>query len=227
MREKICPVVMGKTLEEFLENLKVAELASDIVELRVDMIERMTPRMVEEIKKNVTGKAIFTCRTKREGGSWQGSENERIACLEAGFREGFTYVDVELSTLEEGACTLSRTKARRSIVSYHDFKRTPSYKELEQILTRMRRHHPGIMKIATMVKWPRDRTHLYRLLLEHGARDHLIVLGMGEMGRETRVVSLLLGGELTYAPIGDETSAPGQLAYSTLVEIYTKIENGR
>ncbi|VUT28253.1 MAG: 3-dehydroquinate dehydratase [Candidatus Syntrophoarchaeum sp. GoM_oil] len=65
-----------------------------------------------------------------------------------------------------------------------------------------------IGKIATMVNDLRDCIRLFELLLD--CDIPLSVIGMGELGRHTRVIAPIYGSVLNYGSVG-EAVAPGQM----------------
>ncbi len=54
---RICVVVIGKTLEEFLSQLEAAQTAVDFVELRIDYLEQINPNWVRIIKNHTHKKS--------------------------------------------------------------------------------------------------------------------------------------------------------------------------
>jgi len=216
---KICTVVIGKNLKEFLNQLRKTQQVSDMVELRVDYIEDLKISDLEIIKNQVKKEAIFTCRHKKEGGRFVGSEKERIKILERAIELGFNFVDVELSTFSK--VKFLNVKGQQSIVcSWHDFKKTPSLSKLKKIRDEMRKTKVDICKIVTMVNFEEDVRRLMLLLLSKKQNEKMIVLGMGEKGKILRILSPLLGGYLTFASIGKAKSAPGQIDITELKNIY-------
>jgi 3-dehydroquinate dehydratase-1 len=113
----------------------------------------------------------------------------------------------------------------QSIVSYHNYTRTPSDRQLRQIIQRMETHDPAVYKIATSCATPSDAVRLLSLLLElKAASRRCIVLGMGEHGVVTRIFGTLWGNELIFAPDSAGTmSAPGQLTRQQLDAIATAL----
>jgi 3-dehydroquinate dehydratase-1 len=53
----------------------------------------------------------------------------------------------------------------------------------------------------------------------------MIVLGMGDKGKITRVLQPYLGGYLTFASLDGSNSAPGQIDYNDLEKLYTNINS--
>ena len=60
---KICSVVIGESLEEFLDNLRKVQEVSNFVELRVDYIKDLSIEYLDIIKKQTLKENIFTCRS--------------------------------------------------------------------------------------------------------------------------------------------------------------------
>ena len=223
MNNKICIPVTGNTINKFLSNLAVAQKMSNFVELRIDLINNISQKDLELIKNKIKKKAILTCRTQKEGGSFKKSEKERIDIIEQALKLGFDYVDIELSAITS-VNLKNKAKKTKIICSYHDFKKTPSYKKLEEIANIIQKNkNCDVGKIVTMVKTQTDIQKLLRLLLNKDEKVNMIVLGMGKIGKITRILSPILGGYLTFASIGKKQSAPGQLDIKELEKIYKTI----
>jgi len=216
---KICIPVIGRNLEEFLENLNKIQKICDCVELRVDYIKNLKIKDIEVIKNEVKKEAIFTCRKKDEGGKFAGSEKERLEILEKALELDFDYVDIELSSINQINLS-AKNKEAKIICSYHNFKKTPDYKELEIIANQMREYKASVLKIATMSHNEEDNRKLFKLLLNKCKEEKMIVLGMEEVGKITRILLPLLGGYLTYANIDSSEIASGQINIEELENIY-------
>lgn len=217
MKVNICTVVGGKTIPAFLKRLKEAEAVSDMVELRVDTIEGVSAKEVELLKKHVTKEAIFTCREKTQGGEFTGNEELQREILKKADELGFDYID-----MEHASCKQEKLETRNAklISSFHNFQKTPPYQELKKIVRDMKGARPYIIKIATMVASDSDKKILYRLLLEKKDNERMIVVGMGEKGKDTRFIAPLLGSYLTYAAMKEYASAPGQIDIKIIQNMY-------
>lgn len=219
---KICVPVVGRNLEQFLENLNKIEKVCDLVELRVDYIENLKLEDVDVILSEIKMESIFTCRKKDEGGKFTGSEKSRLQILENALNKNFDHVDIELSSIDQ-INLLGKNEQTKIICSYHDFNKTSSYENLEDIANQMRRKNIDILKITTMSSGEEDNKKLLKLLLNKGKNEEMIALGMGSEGKVTRILSPLLGGYLTYANIGDNKTASGQINMGELKNIYSKL----
>lgn len=212
MKSKICAVVTGKTLAELLGHAKRAQNAADMIELRVDYLSKIVPEDLRHIRRKIRKPAIFTLRKKSEGGRFGGSEQERKVLFQEADRLGFDYIDIELS-----AARIVRKLKTKKIISYHNFQKTPSLQFLRKKIGQMKKWRPAIMKIATMVHTAGDIAVLFQILQENQARQKIIILGMGEAGKATRILFPLLGSFCTFGSISNkDASAPGQM---TIAEI--------
>src|SRR5579871_2756933 len=139
---RICTVVLGKTKQDFLKNLREVQKISDFIELRVDYIKNVTIDDIKEIKICATKKTIFTCGRREEGGMFERSEEERIELIKAADILDFDYIDIELASID--GVDLKTKK----IISFHDFEKTPSRQTLEEVKRAMKKYGNSIMKFA-------------------------------------------------------------------------------
>ncbi|MEN8227978.1 MAG: type I 3-dehydroquinate dehydratase [Bacteroidota bacterium] len=188
----------------------------ELVELRVDLIKEDPRAIFAQISRNV--KTIVTCRP----GEY--NEEERIEILKTSMDLGASFIDIEIESAEESLVELvTHAKGCNTeiIVSYHDFEQTPHREALGQLMNRCFERGGGIAKIATKVNSSDDIRNLISLYDRPGRK---VVLGMGTMGRITRIIAPYLGSEFTFASPGEGgETAPGQLSLSQLNELYKVI----
>ncbi|NJM15252.1 MAG: type I 3-dehydroquinate dehydratase [Bacteroidales bacterium] len=73
-----------------------------------------------------------------------------------------------------------------------------------------------------MVNSTADLANLFSLY--NRTNERLVALGMGEMGKISRVMALVLGAEFTFAaPNNGQPTAPGQLSKQQLMDILENI----
>ncbi|NQU11256.1 type I 3-dehydroquinate dehydratase [bacterium] len=181
----------------------------DIAEVRLDLVGPDHPdwparcRAIEAQGVPV----IFTLRLAAEGGRWSRPDSER-APLFAAALPAVSAVDVELqSPLLRDLVKLAQGAGKALIVSAHDFERTPSYAELEDLVAEAATH-ATIVKVATMLQRADDANRLRKLLtVDWGVP--LCVLGMGPKAAKTRTEFPRRGSCLAYGYL-DEAAAPGQ-----------------
>src|SRR3990172_11418061 len=98
---RICTVVTGNSINEFLLNLENIQKVSDFIELRADFISNLKVNDLDIIKENTYRTAIFTCRKKSEGGNFNGSEEKRMNILRKANVLSFDFLDIEFSSFNK------------------------------------------------------------------------------------------------------------------------------
>lgn len=188
-----------------------------MIELRLDLIREHPSKLLPLIPKKM--ETIITCR----GGVF--SESEGMELLKSGILLGASYVDLEIETplaKMELLQSVAREAGCRVILSYHDFERTADREDLESLMIACYEKGADIAKIATLVNAPEDIMNLLSLYELPGKK---VILGMGSMGRITRVMGPYLGASFTFASLeGTGETAPGQLTVKQLNEIYKVID---
>jgi 3-dehydroquinate dehydratase I len=194
-----------------------AEKGLDLAEARVDLFrERDSKKIVRFVREVATVVPVLaTLRSTSEGGKWNGDDGEGLAL----YRELLPQVaaiDIELASPIRAATVQVARRHRRSVVlSHHDFNRTPADAELDRVIAQSRSAGADITKIATLVKSEEDVARLAALFARH-AEAPLVVIGMGEIGKKTRIFFPALGSLFTFASL-DQTTAPGQLKLAETV----------
>lgn len=196
MQVNVCTVVEGATPPALLKNISKAQQSAEMIEIRADFIKNIKPEDVKKIAAKVKVDSIFTCRHVKEGGQFSGTSKQQTAILKAAFDGNFTYVDVALGN--ELIEDLTAKHQKKLLLSYHNFKNTAASIELLALLQRMREFSPAAMKIATMVNDPKDLFTLIDILKQKRRAEKLIVIGMGDAGKLTRIVFPMMGSYLIY-----------------------------
>ncbi|WP_425480258.1 type I 3-dehydroquinate dehydratase [Persephonella marina] len=190
----------------------------DLIELRIDMFSSTQSDYVKDISRKVKDSGfgiIGTVRSVEEGGLKDLKDSERIELFEA-VSDYADIIDIELRSerLHEDLVKLCRDKEKFLLVSYHDFEKTPSEDEIQEIIDRS--SFGDIIKFAFMVKDVEDVGRI--LSVTHKNRDKKIVsIGMGDLGKITRVAGFFFGSLITYTYIG-ESVAPGQIEVKELIK---------
>jgi 3-dehydroquinate dehydratase-1 len=201
----ICVPILKKDSKDVLKVAREAiKSGADLVELRIDALLDNDPQNVIHLIEEINHPLIATNRIKDESGYFNGSELERTRILvEAA--DYADYVDIELQTNEKLRSEVIRA-AKSTIISFHDFERTPPTSELLEIV----RKEKELGTIAKFSVMPHNRQDTLNVLEVVNQNDNTIGIAMGKLGRYTRVVAPLLGSPITYASL-DGGSAPGQL----------------
>lgn len=218
LHEKICISIFATSVDKLLEIIKNDESPYMFCEIRADYLEDLDIQSIKKIKNASKKKTIFTCRSPIEGGKFSSSEKKRVEILQEAIDVGFDYVDIELTTYSDH--TFKRTTDTQMILSYHNFQETDPPETLQKSMFEANKQGADIVKIATMINSDIDLLSLYRILvggLERGL--NLIVIGMGESGKTTRLINPVLGSYLTYCSFDSENlTAPGQISCRELHE---------
>ena len=138
-------------------------------------------------------------------------------------REGFDYVDIELSTENVGMIAREISEAgSRPIVSFHSFDGTPPEPELENILKRAIDAGAYICKVVSTATKIEDNCSLLSFISKARRRARIVSFAMGKLGSPSRILSPLYGSVFTFASVQKRLeSAAGQLTISELRKIYT------
>lgn len=222
MKPAICIPIIETTIEKMKASIEKMQSHADFIEIRSDYVVNLTSDGLADLKAVCKKPAILTCRGKEDKGMYKGSEESRRSILQSAFDLKFDYVDVELLTIKEIA--FKKSEQSKMIISHHDFTETPDYWDLTKIIDEMSSYAPDIYKIATTVKKEKDVVALFRLLTNKQGKT-MIIAGMGEHGKIVRILSPYLGNLFTFAASDNGGSAPGQIHYKKLQEIYNLIES--
>jgi len=198
---------------------KAARLRSgggvDAVEVRLDCLagsRGLTADGLRDIRLPI----LLTARHPREGG---------VGCLSTGRRRELleeylpfaSWVDVEMRSASELAGVLRSARGRRAmkILSFHDFNRTPGPAKLARLPREAARFGADVCKIAVQLRSVADLARL--LLLQARAKGSLATMGMGPLGKVSRLVLPLAGSCLAYGFI-DRAQVAGQWPAALLAQ---------
>ncbi|HPJ34639.1 MAG TPA: type I 3-dehydroquinate dehydratase [Spirochaetota bacterium] len=210
----ICVSIADVTADEACRIIRENEIS----EVRLDRI-KFSDSDIEKIF--TSGKTVATYRPV-EGLK----EEKRKEILRAAIKLGASYVDVEVENDDSFKDDIRECAAGtdcKVIISYHDYKKTPVMRELEQIISWCFESGADVAKIACQANSSSDAS---RLLSLYSLGRPIISIGMGEAGKITRIAAPLLGAPFTYASLDAEReTAPGQIDSATLQNIIDMIGN--
>lgn len=181
--------------------------AVDVVEVRVDSL----PTPPEAVHLAALPKpVILTVRRFDEGGSRPLDDGQRAA-LYLELLCGAAAIDLEVASLRSGdlqpVLKAARKKKVPVIASFHDFSTTPSLARLKGVVARAREAGADVVKVATKTEKPEDVAVLLTLLGQ--AEGPVSVMGMGTLGRASRLLLAKAGSVLNYAWL-HQPQVPGQ-----------------
>jgi len=209
---KICVSILPKTIAEALNLIETAEkYKADFIEMRLDCLKNYGK--LADIANCAKAPMIATNRSLDCQGKFSRSETERKRILLNAARNGFEYVDIELSTqkLKDIVSDLRQMNVN-PIISFHDFDRTPNMSKMHEVLEKEIANGADVCKIVTTAKLVEDNLTVLNFLSKACRRAKIACFAMGELGKPSRLLSPLFGGFFTIASLerGRET-ASGQL----------------
>jgi len=243
-RPKVAVPITGNTPEKIIaECEKAAQMPCDVIEWRADYYLAAFENLEEALCAKETyvdlvkilddinyiagtKPVIFTVRTKGQGGEVEitAAEKESIWGLVAQSQLA-DFIDVELfdenGTVDEISLGEQIGQIHqygcKVILSYHDFKETPTAENIVSLIKVMAGVGPDISKVAFMANSEDDAKTLLKATayLTQKGIGPIITIAMGEYGKVTRVAAGKYGSCLTFAA-GEEASAPGQIDVNTM-----------
>ena len=233
---KICVPVIEKNEKEIIKYIKyINKLPIDIIEFRADFylediieseeknINDSLIDLSKDIKKITNKPILFTVRSDKEGGKIKNNLYNKIINIYKTAVENkcFDLIDLEILSLKEkdikNIIKLSKEKNIKTILSNHNFNKTPSKKNIVSLINKMIKLKCDIVKVAYMPKNKKDVIILLDAISE--IKDFpIIAISMGKLGTITRI----FGSVMTFAS-AKSSSAPGQLEAMKLKYILDNI----
>ncbi len=201
-------------------NKVIAARPIDVLEIRVDLFKDLD---LVHIEKNIVGRKrlgvplLLTVRNARaEGAKIHFSNRKKLKIFER-CAPLVDAVDIELrSALISQVIRLARKHKKIAIVSVHNFKNTPSPRDLKRILHQALAQGADIVKMAVYARCQSDVARLLQFTFEN-KQHNLITMSLGNLGAISRMVAPMFGSLLTYSYV-DQPTAPGQISLKLLQE---------
>lgn len=212
----ITPFVIGTVHSP--ESLRAAQRLApgsvDLLELRVDAFAA-DPEPLLAAAARLKIPRVVTVRHPAEGGAGQLSMAQRRD-LYRRFLPHAAFIDTELRSARALASVIAEARAlgTRVILSAHDFRRTPTADALARTVAAAEEAGADICKIATLTRDAADLSRLVALFAQP-AGVALSVMGMGPLGKVSRILFARLGSVLNYGYL-HRPNAPGQWEARTL-----------
>jgi 3-dehydroquinate dehydratase I len=187
----------------------------DLYELRLDAFGTAVDDIRGRLEK-LEAKIIITARHPREGGANELSARHRRALL-LSFLPLAAWVDVELRSASAMSVVLQTAKKERvrTILSFHDFGGTPTARRLDELARRAHSLAPDLFKVAVRTDRPAQLDRLLEFFERHRTSTNLVAMGIGRLGRESRLELARRGCPLNYAHLG----APGVEGQLSIAEL--------
>ncbi|HEX8489488.1 MAG TPA: type I 3-dehydroquinate dehydratase, partial [Chthoniobacterales bacterium] len=187
----------------------------DFFELRLDALAGNIESVRNRVGK-LPSPLIVTARHPQEGGANHLSPRTRRELFLA-FLPHATWIDIELRSARAMAPVLQAARARniRLIISFHDFRGTPSAARLDQIARKAQSLGPSSVKIVTRTDTSQELKRLLDFFERSQRAQNVVVMGLGKLGRASRLELARRGCALNYAHLGTARVA-GQLSVPEL-----------
>ena len=213
----ICATITAPTTLEFLSKIKTAALYNaDIAELRIDSLNHQTLRNVEKIIAESALPLIVTNRNKANGGINVSSEPDRLAVLYNCILAKPAFIDIEIDTAKLGRDKIINFAKKNDvgiICSYHDFGKTPSYKEIIKIHDMVSESGSDIVKLVFSARTKTNVEDILKAVSHLRSSTSLTtIFGMGNAGQDTRLLSPALGSCLTYCSLETNPNGLSQIS---------------
>jgi len=191
------------------------ELRLDHLAGIVDQLENMLPRLRAPL--------IITARYPQEGGANNLSLRRRRDLLTR-FLPCADYLDVELHSASalRSLLRLARQKKVRRIISFHNFKSTPTPRVLMAKARAAKACGANIFKVATRTDTPIELARLLYFTAKKDIDLPVSAMGMGKLGAISRVLLARAGSALVYASVGGGTDIEGQLSLEQLCSLLSR-----
>lgn len=177
----------------------------DWCEVRIDVLPYPPETaLLAGVKKPL----ILTVRRHDEGGGLALADEVRAEL----YREYLPFaeaLDIEARSLAalEGVVKVAKKEGKLVVASFHDFAGMPSLRKLRSVEKSAREAGADIVKVAAVAARPHDVAVLLDFL--DGARGVAAAMGMGTLGRASRLVLAKAGSALNYGWL-DQPQVPGQ-----------------
>lgn len=220
----VVPITAETVATAKTQSEAIIDSPANIAEWRLDYLSSETSnqtiyRAVQAIKmnlKSVNKALLMTVRTKAQGGFFPNDPEAYLKQYQFILKQELAdAIDVEFSTdlqIRKQILKASGLLQVPVVLSYHNFAETPSLDALKEQVQQMAELDVAILKIAVMPNSATDILTIFQLAdwAKINLPQPLAIMGMGQLGRITRVSGNIFPSAFTFATL-DEASAPGQM----------------
>jgi len=229
VKPRICVSLAAKNPSEIPAMIRKAEEAeADLIEIRLDYLNidlSDAANILEDLVREASIPMIATNRQYEQGGVRPQDENSRTQILIQAAEVGFQYVDVELTVAKlKSLIEKIKSYGAKPIISFHDFEKTPSFHDMEEIVKSEIDMGAEVCKLITTAYNIEDNLECLLLARKMSRATKIVCFAMGRKGLISRVLSPVFGGYFTFASLRNgEKTAPGQLSIDDLKMLYVKL----
>jgi 3-dehydroquinate dehydratase-1 len=221
----ICASITEIESKKFSKSAAQAfEMGASFLEIRFDFVESRKFSEALAVVQPFKAKCIYTIRRTNQGGKFNGSETQRLRYMKELACQLPMMIDVEYETLQvyPEIGTFIKSLNLPMLLSWHDFKSTPSEVELAELLGQMSSYSNN-NKLVTMANSLEDTLRVLNLYETVDKSVNLVAFCMGEIGLVSRILCALHPQcPFTYATI-DRPVAPGQFTIEQMKKLYRMV----
>src|SRR5262249_45073885 len=215
----ICISIAQESRRFALADMVTAARQCDLVELRLERLGKGPG--VGELLAAKPKRVIVSCRRPRDGGQWDGSEEERLAILRQCVVKKTDYVEIEHDVADQ----VRPFPGCKRVISYTNLTTTPT--DLADIYNDMQAKKPDVIKLMTRARTPEEAWPLVQILAKPALPT--VAVGLGRPGLMLTVLGKKMESPWTYAALERGMEAyPEQPTVHDLETIYhyRSIERG-
>ena len=188
----------------------------DVFEVRLDSLARDVRKWEKKLPR-LRAPLIITARHPHEGGSNKLSLGKRRDLLTRSLPYA-TYLDIELRSAFSLRSLLKLAEQKKvwCIISFHNFKSTPSVRILLAKARAAKKHGANIFKVATRTDTPVQLARLLSFITNKNIDIPVSAMGIGKLGAISRVLLARAGSAFIYASISTRPNIEGQLSLEQL-----------
>ena len=193
----------------------------DLFELRLDHLFGIADQLERKMsilsgRRGESVPVIITARDPREEGANNLSLQQRLNLL-LRFLPYAKYVDIELRSARAFKSLLAQARKQkvRCILSFHDFKSTPSTRSLRAKAALAKTQGADIFKIACRTDFPAQLIRLIDFVSDKDVDLPVSAMGIGKLGAISRLLLARCGSVLNYASL-HRSQVEGQLPIELL-----------
>ncbi len=208
----------GKTLEENEIFAKRYDRAADLLELRVDFLQKPDIPEIINFSRLIEKPLILTCRRERDGGKYRRTDRTRAVQLLKLLEEGnWAYVDLEEDFRRSELEQVAKDRGIEIIRSFHDMDKVPAdlFSRIEKIAKR-----GEIPKAAVTARGIRDVLTIFSAEKQLAHIEKKVILSMGDWGIPTRILYKRTGSMFTFASPMGTSGASGHLSLDAMKDLY-------
>lgn len=207
----ICISIAQESRRLVLADMLNAARQCDLLEIQLDCLGKSPD--LGELLAHKPKPLILSCRRLKDGGSWHGTEDDRLMLLRQCLVSKADYVEIELDVADQ----VGQLPPAKRVVSYTNLEKTPA--NIAAIYAEALKKQPDVVKLVTLARTPEEAWPLAQILSK--AAVPTVVVGLGKPGVMLTLLGKKIGAPWAYAALERGMEAyPEQPTVRDLEEVY-------